>query len=125
MNRRSFLELGAAGAVAASLPKIYAQQPPVGRKLKRKQGVTRQCFPREMSFEDCCRKAAELGAIGFDLSDDPATWPTLKKYGLTNSMLRLITPLSPPPEPGGRGTAPPGWGAVGMKEAQGVYLEKY
>jgi len=125
MNRRNFLELGTAGAIAAGFSTIYAQQPPAPRKLKRKQGVTRQCFPREMSFEECCRKAAELGAIGFDLSDEPATWPTLKTYGLTNSMLRLIAPLSPPPAPGGRGAAPPGWGAVGMKEAQGLYLQKY
>jgi len=125
MNRRTFLELNAAGAITAGLSTTYAQQPAAPRKLKRKQGVTRQCFPKEMSFDECCRKAAELGAIGFDLSDDPDTWPTLKKYGLTNSMFRLVAPLSAPTTPGGRGAAPVGWGAVGMKEAQGLYLQKY
>jgi hydroxypyruvate isomerase len=45
-----------------------------------------------MSLEDCCREAARLGIVAFDLIG-PADWPTLKKHGLVPSMW--------PPGPGG------------------------
>jgi hydroxypyruvate isomerase len=65
----------------------------------------------------------------------PDEFPILKKYGLICSMYR---PIWDGPAPGGRGGAPPapipsagrgpagppGWNAMGMKEAMTVYLPK-
>ena len=62
------------------------------RKGRLKQCVTRGVFGRNMSFEDSCREAANLGCKGYDLIG-PADWPTLKKYGLVPTMY--------PPGPGG------------------------
>ena len=84
MRRRDFLPVLAA-------PLAMAQTPPVQRKGRIKQGVTRGVFARDMSLEDCCREAARLGIKGFDLIG-PADWPLLKKYGLVPSMY--------PPGPG-------------------------
>ena len=79
MRRRDFLPVLAA-------PLALAQTaPPVQRKGRIKQGVTRGVFARDMSLEDCCREAARLGIKGFDLIG-PADWPLLKKYGLMPSM---------------------------------------
>src|SRR5689334_9400535 len=94
MRRRDFLPVLAA---PLALPQNIGAQntgivPPVQRKGRIKQGVTRGVFAREMSLDDCCREAARLGIRGFDLIG-PADWPTLKKYGLTPSMY--------PPGPGG------------------------
>ena len=88
MRRRDLLKsLPLAVGAAAD-----AQSPPVARKGRIKQGVTRGVFSREMSLEDCCRAAAHLGIQGFDLIG-PQDWPLLRKYGLTPSMY--------PPGPGG------------------------
>jgi hydroxypyruvate isomerase len=86
MRRRDFLPALVAPAALAQTP------PPVQRKGRIKQGVTRGVFARTMSMEDCCREAAKAGIKGFDLIG-PQDWPTLKKYGLTPSMY--------PPGPGG------------------------
>ena len=87
MRRRDFLPTLAA---PLALPQNSRAQntgivPPVQRKGRIKQGVTRGVFAREMSLEDCCREAARLGIKGFDLIG-PADWPTLKKHGLVPSM---------------------------------------
>ena len=90
MNRREFVltaTAALAGAAAAAAP-----QPPLRRKGRLKQGVTRGVFGRNMPLEDCCREAARLGITGFDLIE-PADWPTLRKHGLVPSMY--------PPGPGG------------------------
>jgi len=47
--------------------------------------VTRGVFAREMTFEETCRIAAQLGCKGYDLVE-PADWPVLKKYGLLPTM---------------------------------------
>jgi hydroxypyruvate isomerase len=86
MRRRDFLPALVAPAALAQTP------PPVPRKGRIKQGVTRGVFARGASMEDCCREAAQAGIKGFDLIG-PQDWPTLKKYGLTPSMY--------PPGPGG------------------------
>jgi hydroxypyruvate isomerase len=89
MKRREFISTLAGGAWALSqTPGVQ----PVKRKGRLKQSVTRGVFARNMSLDDCCREAARLGCMGFDLMG-PADWPTLKKYGLTPSMY--------PPGPGG------------------------
>lgn len=86
MQRRDFL-FSLAGAVVA-LP----QAPPVKRRGRLKQAVTRGVFGRNMPLEDACREAARLGCKGFDLIG-PADWPLLRKYGLVPTMY--------PPGPGG------------------------
>jgi hydroxypyruvate isomerase len=87
MRRREFLSAAAASAAMAQTPPPAAQ-----RKGRLKQCVTRGVFARNMSFEETCREAADLGCKGYDLIG-PADWPTLKKYGLVPTMY--------PPGPGG------------------------
>jgi len=87
MRRRDFLPALGFTALAAA-----QTAPPVERKGRLKQGVTRGVFGRNMSLEDSCREAARLGCKGYDLIG-PADWPTLKKYGLIPTMY--------PPGPGG------------------------
>jgi len=82
MTRRGFVPtLAGLGAIAASAP---AQAAPLKGRIK--QGVTRGCFGKGMSFEDMCKHAAKLGVKGFDLVG-PETFPTLKRYGLVPSMV--------------------------------------
>lgn len=46
--------------------------------------VCRWCYG-DISVENLCRAAKEIGITGIDLVG-PQDWPTLKKYGLTSSM---------------------------------------
>jgi hypothetical protein len=64
MRRRDFLPILAAPLALGQNTGIV---PPVQRKGRIKQGITRGVFAREMSMEDCCREAARLGIKGFDL----------------------------------------------------------
>jgi hydroxypyruvate isomerase len=92
MNRRTFLQSAAAPLILAHTELPYRSLrdggpagPGDGAPGRLKQGVTRGVFGRGVSLEDCCRRAADLGILGFDLIG-PADWPTLKKYGLVPSM---------------------------------------
>jgi hydroxypyruvate isomerase len=90
MKRRSFLATVAAAGVAAAQSSpvgVAAQaQPKVQRKGRLKQSLFRNVFgDPNMSFDDQCRIAADLGCVGFDLIG-PQDWPTLKKYGLIPTM---------------------------------------
>ena len=82
MRRRDFVTgLAAITALSASAQTA----PPVSRKGRLNQCVTRGVFDPKMPFEDMCREAARLGCKGFDLV--PAqNWPVLKKYGLIPTM---------------------------------------
>ena len=80
MRRRDlFGALAVAGAAAAQA------QTPAPRKGRLKQCVTRGVFGPNMSFDEMCRIAAQLGCKGFDLAP-VEQWPTLKKYGLIPTM---------------------------------------
>jgi hydroxypyruvate isomerase len=73
----------------------------------------------ELPLERCCQIAARLGIRGLDFIGDPNDWPVLRRHGLIVAMLRAdygggISIGRTPP-------GPAGWGAVGMKEAQGLY----
>lgn len=82
MTRRDFVPtLAGLGAVSASVP---VQAAPLKGRIK--QGVTRGCFGKGMSFEDMCRNAARLGVKGFDLVG-PDTFATLKRFGLVPTMM--------------------------------------
>lgn len=82
MTRRGFLPVLAGAAVL-----LRAQDAPVKRKGRLKQGVTQGVFRgSQMTLDDMCRESAKLGIYGFDLIK-PEDWPTLKKYGLVPTML--------------------------------------
>ena len=103
-------------ALCVSSP-VTGGTPAAGRL---KQGVTRQVFGNR-SLEECCKLAASLQIRGFDFICDPKDWPLLRKFGLTMSMYRLdygggISSGRSPP-------GPPGWNAIGTKEAQGEFRE--
>jgi len=67
---------------------------PVQLKGRLKQGVTSGVFRgRQMTFDEQCKAAADLGITGYDLQG-PDRWPTMKKYGLAPTMW--------PPGPGGQ-----------------------
>src|SRR4051794_18126759 len=79
MTRRTFLPALAAGAAVAG------KGAPARGRLK--QSVTAGVFRGSgMTLDDMCREAAKLGIYGFDLVK-PEDWPTLKKHGLTPTML--------------------------------------
>jgi hydroxypyruvate isomerase len=81
MTRRDFVPTVAGlGALAAT-----AAAQPAKLKGRIKQGATRGCFGKGVSFEDICKHAANLGLKGIDLVG-PDTFPTLKKYGLVPTM---------------------------------------
>jgi hydroxypyruvate isomerase len=127
MNGRNFIHSASSGMLMVGSWGIQAQQsaPVAGHtKLKRKQGVTRMVFPKQLSFDDCCRISADLGITGFDFADDPEMWPVLKKYGLVGSMYRVDPPPVAGAAPGAFRQGPKGWNAIGLKEAQDVYLTK-
>ena len=114
MRRRTFL----GGAVSLA---VYCGRSPESRAAgggRFKQGVTRQVFGSR-SLEECCKLASSLKIHGFDFIGESKDWPILRRYGLTMSMYRvdygggISIGRSPP--------GPPGWHAIGMKEAQGEY----
>jgi len=125
MNRRDFL---ASLPVVAAVPSVSVaraqvavrgdQTPPATSRIK--HGATLQLFGPDRPLEECFRLGAEIGIKGFDFIGNPADWPLLRKYGLTGSLYRItygggISGGRPP-------AGPPGWEAIGMKEATGGYL---
>jgi len=90
MTRRTFLPALAAPALLNAHDSAKSTTKSKGRL---KQGVTAGVFKgKQMSMDDMCRAAANLGIYGFDLVK-PADWPILKTYGLVPTML-------PPPNGG-------------------------
>lgn len=102
-------------ALAQGVPGYPAYAPLTGRL---RQGLTPHLF--EKTIDETCRMAVSLGIRGLDFVSDPADWPTLKKYGLTMSMLRvdygggMSKPGRPP-------AGPPGWNAIGTPDQDGKF----
>ena len=117
MKRRTFMAATLACMASGSVFPAGSAAAGTGRL---KQGVTRQVFG-DLALEDCCRLATDLGIRGFDFIGDPRDWPTLRRFGMTMSMYRLDYGggISAGRSPEG----PPGWNAIGMKEAQGEHLK--
>jgi hydroxypyruvate isomerase len=125
MNRRDFLvSLPVAAALSSVAGPGHANAAALAQTAARtsriKHGGTRQLFGPNRTLEECFRLAAELGIKGFDFIANPVDFPLLRKYGLTGSMYRVsfgggISGGRPP-------DGPPGWEAIGMKEATGGYL---
>jgi hydroxypyruvate isomerase len=103
-------------ARAQALAKVFPVQHPLKGRLR--QGLTPSLF--EPNIEETCRMAASLGIQGLDFVSNPADWPTLKKYGLTMSLLRVDhgggrSGPGRPPE------GPPGWNAIGTPDQGGGF----
>src|SRR5277367_7161180 len=81
MTRRDVLK---AGAAAALVPASVQAAPASAGRLK--QSLARWCYAK-IPIDDLCRAAAEMGITGMDLVAPP-DWPTLKKYGITSSMVQ-------------------------------------
>jgi hydroxypyruvate isomerase len=93
MRRRHFVTaIASAAAFGQQASLAQPVSPPVVRKGRLKQGVTKGVFASSMTLDDMAREAARQGCQGFDLIE-PADWPTLKKHGLLPTMY--------PPGPGG------------------------
>jgi len=114
MDRRIFIN-GLMGAAAMTALPMSALAAGTGRL---KQGVAKSLFGR-MPFEDGCKMAASLGAQGIDFADKPEEWAAVKRHGMIVSMLRADYHN----DDDYRHPGPLGWHAIGLKQAQGEYLE--
>jgi hydroxypyruvate isomerase len=83
ITRRSLLPLAGAALAPLASGRVTARSSPTGRL---KQSVTPGVFKgSNLTLEEMCRQAAQLGIYGFDLIG-PKDWPVLKKYGLVPTM---------------------------------------
>ncbi|MYM83382.1 TIM barrel protein [Duganella sp. FT50W] len=110
-DRRQFLSALAAGTALAASPRVLAR----GRL---RQGLTPHLF--DADIEATCRMAKRLGIDGLDFVSHPADWPTLKRHGLTMTVLRVdygggISTLARAP------AGPPGWNAIGTPDQHGQF----
>ena len=81
LTRRLFVPVA-----AAAISPVFAKNPGKPAAGRLKQSVTKGVFKgRNMTLDDMCREAANVGIYGFDLIG-PEDWPTLKKYGLVPTM---------------------------------------
>lgn len=91
MSRRSALQKVAASAAAVAVatklsPGAHAQEAaPAKLKGNIKHSACRWCYSK-IQLEDLCKAGKEMGLVALDLID-PKDFPTLKKYGLTVSMV--------------------------------------
>ena len=91
MSRRSAIAKVAAGAaavaVAAKLSPASAAEESAPAKLKGNinHSACRWCYSK-VQLEDLCKAGKEMGLVALDLID-PKDFPTLKKHGLTVSMV--------------------------------------
>ena len=73
---------GGAAGQPAGMPYTPGTGPKIPRKGRIKQGAFLTTFgDLKMTLEDQCREAVRIGLVGFELAQ-PASWPTLKKFGL-------------------------------------------
>lgn len=91
MSRRSAIQKVAAGAaavaVAAKLSPVAQAQDAAPAKLKGRinHSACRWCYSK-ISLDDLCKAGKDMGLVALDLID-PKDFPTLKKYGLTVSLV--------------------------------------
>ncbi len=91
MNRREAIRKTAIGASAAAFFPLSAEtasSPPKASIPQLKgninHSVCQWCYP-DLTLEELCQHAIELGLVGIDLIG-PKGWPTLKKYNLISTM---------------------------------------
>ena len=87
-----------------------------------RQALTPYSIGPARSIEESCRLAASVGARGIDFFSNAVDWPMMRDHGLVCSLYK--------PDPGGgvselrRVDGPKGWNAIGLKEAQGEFLDE-
>jgi hypothetical protein len=125
MNRRRFLATSMSTAVLGALRQQVAAQSLVRTstatlgRLKKIGVAGRALLGANLTLEEQCQRAQQVGITGFDFADIPSEWPTMKRHGIVCSMRRLSDPMAPA---GARvGTGRPGWNEIGRKEAQGEF----
>ncbi len=84
MRRRTFVTAVGAGAISAAAP--LGAKPPASGQGRLKQGVSKWCFDKWWSLDQLCQNSVKLGIKGIDLIG-PEEWATVKRYGLTVSMM--------------------------------------
>jgi len=86
LSRRTILKGALSGVAVASVPVTsWSQQtPPVQRKGRIKQSVSRWCY-KEIPLDQLCAYAAQIGCKGMDLLN-PEEYEVPKRYGLVCSM---------------------------------------
>lgn len=93
MSRRSAIQKVAASAAAVAVttklsPVAHAQDAaPAKLKGNINHSACRWCYSK-ISLDDLCKASKEMGLVALDLID-PKDFPTLKKYGLTVSMVNF------------------------------------
>jgi hydroxypyruvate isomerase len=85
MDRRKFVTSLAGAFALGSLIEPAGARQNIQRKGRLKQGITGGCL-RGLPFEDMCREASRLGAVGVDLVG-PDRFLLLKQYGLIPTMV--------------------------------------
>jgi hydroxypyruvate isomerase len=86
MKRRSFLGSATCAGLGLIAGAAAAQTTATSKRINRlKQSVYIGVFGKQMSFEDTCRVASQLGFKGYDFVA-PKDWPMLKNYGLIPSL---------------------------------------
>jgi hydroxypyruvate isomerase len=93
--RRSFLQTGAAAAVALAgmRQRLAAADAASGMKGRIHHSVCKWCYPK-VSLEDLCSAGKDMGLTSVELLQ-PADYPTLKKYGLGCAMTSNPTVKGP------------------------------
>ena len=86
LSRRTLLKGALSGAAVASVPSLAWSQktPPVQRKGRIKQSVSRWCY-KDIPLDQLCAYAAQIGCKGIDLLK-PEEYEVPRKYGLVCSM---------------------------------------
>jgi len=100
------------------------QNPAAALGRLKKIGIAgRALLGANLTLEEQCQRAQQVGITGFDFADIPGECPTMKRHGIVCTMRRLSDPLAPA---GARvGTGRPGWNEIGRTEAQGEFLKAF
>ena len=91
MTRRKFIQSAALAAAATPLlPKNTKAQSAALEPAKLKGNINHSackwCYDKKVKFDDLCAAAKDMGMVAIDLLQ-PADFATVKKYGLTCSMV--------------------------------------
>jgi hydroxypyruvate isomerase len=87
VSRRNMLKSAVSGVTVASVPSaLWSEQgvPPVPRKGRIKQSVSRWCY-KQISLDELCASSAQMGLKAVDLLN-PDEYEVPRRYGLICSM---------------------------------------
>lgn len=101
VSRRELLACGVATAALAVTASAQESRPQLKGRIK--QSVSRWCYGN-ISLDDLCKAAREMGLVGIDLLGE-GEWETVRKHGLICTMATGI------------GSIPDGWNRVENHDA--------